>query len=140
MIYCNFLQGINTQNRIWSSLWQRTSSMYSEEIYFVFFLALFHFRCILKICNNLWNYKRKRKMGNRCTVLGHALAQGLGGAAWPSREIGLSVGAATRAERGHHVGVTRAVARWRARRRCTSGRGGVQLAGWAPASGSRSAG
>jgi hypothetical protein len=48
MIYCNFLQGINTQNKIWSSLWQRSSSKYYKEIYFVFFQALVYFQGIFE--------------------------------------------------------------------------------------------
>jgi hypothetical protein len=60
MIYYNFLQWNNTQNMIWSSLWQRSSSKYSKDIYFVFFLALIYFLCILEVCNKFWNYKWKK--------------------------------------------------------------------------------
>jgi hypothetical protein len=44
----NFLQENNTQNRIWSSLWQGYSKKYSKEIYFVFLQALFYFLRILE--------------------------------------------------------------------------------------------
>jgi hypothetical protein len=37
MIYCNFLQWITTQNRIWSSLMYISTQEEHNEIYFIFF-------------------------------------------------------------------------------------------------------
>jgi hypothetical protein len=43
LIYRNFLSDNNAQNVIWSSLFPRYTHEDSKEIYFKFFLVLFHF-------------------------------------------------------------------------------------------------
>jgi hypothetical protein len=44
----NFIQCINTENRIWSNLMPRSTHMDSKEIYFIVFHVLFHFLHILE--------------------------------------------------------------------------------------------
>jgi hypothetical protein len=60
LIYCNFLQCNNAQNRIWSSLLQRSPKKYSMEIYFIFFWVLFYLLWIFEVYTNFRNIKMKK--------------------------------------------------------------------------------
>jgi hypothetical protein len=55
-----FIQCNSAQMWIWSSLMARSTYKDSIEIYFVFFLALFHFICILEVYMNFYNYKKMK--------------------------------------------------------------------------------
>jgi hypothetical protein len=61
MIYCNFIQGNNTLNRIWSSLLQRSSNKDSYKIYIAFSEFYCIFYVFYKFNQILWNLKQFRK-------------------------------------------------------------------------------
>jgi hypothetical protein len=75
---CNFIQCINAQMKIWSSLLSRSTHKDLNEIYFILFSRFIpffmHFRIVLDFSGNL---ERKMKIKKLGTVQGQPLAHGL---------------------------------------------------------------